>query len=121
MAARLFVCVNDVENAVSHARAEVVSIYSAVLYFAYRGYVTLCEVNHVDIIAHARAVGSIVIVAEHAHLFEFTYRNLCNVGREVVGYAAGVLADESAGMRAHGVEVAQEHHRPLVVGLIHVV
>ena len=37
---------------------------------------------------------------------------LLDVGHEVVGDAVGVLADAAAGVRAHGVEVAQRHHVP---------
>ena len=59
----------------------------------------------VGLVAHARAVGSGIIVAEHAHLFELAYGNLCDIRREIVWYAAGVLAYQPALVRADGVEV----------------
>lgn len=42
---------------------------------------------------------------------------LVDEGHEVVGDAVRVLSDAAAGVRAHGVEVAQDHHVPGLVAV----
>ena len=66
------------------------------------------KIDHVDIVAHAGAVGRVVIVAEDVEMIAAADRHLRDEGHEVVGDAARVLADESAAVRADGVEVAQQ-------------
>ena len=69
--------------------------------------VTFGQVVDMDVIAYASAVGSVLITAKYAELIALAYCDLCNVGHEVVWSAVWVFADESAWMRADGVEVAQ--------------
>eukprot|EP00611_Tribonema_gayanum_P014253 TRINITY_DN2557_c1_g2_i2.p1 TRINITY_DN2557_c1_g2~~TRINITY_DN2557_c1_g2_i2.p1 ORF type:complete len:119 (-),score=9.19 TRINITY_DN2557_c1_g2_i2:620-976(-) len=73
---------------------------------------TLREVQHVDVVAHARAVHCVVVAAEDRQLLPPTNSDLTEVRRQVVGGAAGVLADVAAGVRARGVEVAQALNLP---------
>ena len=73
------------------------------------------EVDDVDIISHARAVGGGVVVAEDADLLELPARHLRHIGHQVVGDALGVFADEPRSVRAHGVEIAQQDDVPCVV------
>ncbi len=74
------------------------------------------QVNHVDVVAHAGAVGRGVVVAEHLDALQLAHGNLRNVGQQVVGDVLRVFADAPGNMGADGVEVAQQHHVPLVVG-----
>ena len=80
----------------------------------------LRQIDHVDIIAHAGAVGRGVIVAEHVQAVQLADGDLRDIGHEVVGDAVRVLADQTALMRADGVEIAQQHDAPLVVGGVNV-
>ena len=66
------------------------------------------EVGHVDVVAHARAVRGVVVVAEHLEFLADARRRLADVGHEVVRDAVGVLADEPGFVCAHRVEVAQD-------------
>ena len=53
------------------------------------------EVHDVDVVAHARAVGRRVVVAEDAHLGKASVRDAGHVGQEIVRNAVGIFADES--------------------------
>ncbi len=66
----------------------------------------LGEVDDVDVVAEAGAVGGCVIVAEDIKLGEFAGGNFHDVGYEVVGDTVGVLAEETGGVVADGVEIA---------------
>ena len=65
-----------------------------------------------DVVAHARAIGRRIVVAEHGKLLEASDRHLRDIRQQVVGDAGGILADESALVGADGVEVAQQDHVP---------
>ena len=75
----------------------------------------LGQVHHMDIVPDPGAVPGGVVVAEDPQLREAADGRLGDVGHEVVGDAVGGLADEAAGVGAHGVEVPQQHHGPLGV------
>ena len=70
------------------------------------------QVHHVDVVAHAGAVGRGVVVAKHGQLGQLAYGHLRDVGQQVVGNAVRVFADQAAFMGAHGVEVAQDGDAP---------
>ena len=70
-----------------------------------------------DVVAYAGAVRGGIVVAEHMHLFQRAHGHLGDVGHEVIGDAVGVLADQAALVGADGVEVAQQRHVHLGVGL----
>jgi len=88
---------------------------------AQRRHVSFGEVHHVDVVAHAGAVGRVVVAAEHLHLGPLADRHLRDVGHQVVRHPARVLADQAAFVRAHRVEVAQAGDLPARVGLLQVV
>ena len=67
----------------------------------------LGKVNHVDVVADASAVGSVVVVAENLQLLAHADSRLSDEGNEVHGHADGQLANLSTGMSTDGVEVAQ--------------
>ena len=73
-----------------------------------------------DVVPDARAVLGRIVVAEHVELFELADRDLRDVGHKVVGDAVGILADESALVRADGVEVAQNRDVHRLVRLVDV-
>ena len=62
---------------------------------AQRGDVALGEVDDVDVVAHAGAVGRVVVVAEDLQPRALADRDLGDVGHQVVRRAARVLADAS--------------------------
>ena len=75
------------------------------------------QIHHVDVIAHAGAILSRVVIAEHRQLVEPTYRNLADEGQQVVGNAVGVFADKAGFMGTDRIEVAQQHYGPARIGL----
>ena len=111
---------DDVEHAVTDARAEVIGVHARLTQRVDGGDVALREVNDVDIVAHARSVGGGIVVPEHADLRQLADRHFGDVRGEVVGDALRILADQPARVRAHGVEVAQQGDRPAGVGDIQV-
>ena len=76
------------------------------------GQVAMCQVHDVDVVAHACAVGGVVVVAEDVEVGALACGYLGDEGHEVVGGAVGEFADEAAGVCAYGVEVAQQGDVP---------
>ncbi|MNL57724.1 hypothetical protein D3C87_1813090 [compost metagenome] len=60
-----------------------------------------------QIVAHARAVGGVVIVAKDPQEWLTAHRHLGDEGEQVVGQIARAFADLAAGVCADRVEVAQ--------------
>ena len=73
------------------------------------------QITHMDIVAHTRAVGRIVVVSEDGQLFAPADGHLRNVRHQVVGRTVGVFPDQARFMRAHGIEIAQQHQAELRV------
>ncbi|MNT71292.1 hypothetical protein D3C72_2097620 [compost metagenome] len=65
------------------------------------------QIHDVQIVAHPRAIGRVVIVAEHPQEGLAPHRHLGDEGKEVVGQITRTLADLAAGVRPDGVEIAQ--------------
>ena len=80
------------------------------------GNVTRGQIAHVDVVAHAGAVGGGVVVAKDLNGLELAHGDLGDIGHQVVGDALGVLADQARRMSADGVEVTEQHDVPLGVG-----
>ena len=78
------------------------------------------EVDDVDVVAHSRSVRRRIVVAEDAELGAASDRDLRDEGKEVVRDSGGVFADEPGLVRADRVEVPEEDHVPLGVGLLDV-
>ena len=78
--------------------------------------VTRGQIAHVDVVAHAGAVGGGVVVAKDLNGLELAHGDLGDIGHQVVGDALGVLADQARRMSADGVEVTEQHDVPLGVG-----
>lgn len=118
---RLLKGVHHVEHRVAVACAQVVDGEALALLDGLQcGDVSGGEVHDVDVVAHSGAVGGVIVVAKDSQLLASANGGLGDVGHEVVGDAVGVLAYESALVRPDGVEVAQQHHVPLIVGVLHV-
>ncbi len=73
-----------------------------------------------DVVAHTGAVGRGVVVAEDGQARAPADGHLGHVRHQVVGHAARILADASALVRAHRVEVAQDARLPAGLGRRHV-
>ena len=78
----------------------------------------LRQVHHMDVVAHARAVRRIIVVSKDAYALQLSDGHLRHVGNQIVRDSFGILADEAALMGSDGIEVAQKHHLPVVVGHI---
>ena len=77
----------------------------------------LCQVHHVDIVADAGSVGSVIVVSEDMDDGKLADGYLGNIGQQVVGDALGIFADQAALVSADGVEVAEQDDLPFVVAL----
>ena len=75
-----------------------------------RFHVPARKIDHMNVVAHARAVGSRIIVAEDLDAFELARGNLRHIGKQVVRDALRVFADPAAFMRTDRVEVTQDPH-----------
>ena len=115
---RLFKGVYHVEHAVAVAGAEIEHENTLPLrHIVHRRDMAAREIDDVQIVAHARAVRCGIVVAEYAQILAPSGGGLGDVRHQIVRDAARVLADESARMRADGVEVPQQHNGPFAVGL----
>ena len=72
----------------------------------------LRKIDDVDVVAYARAVGGVVVIAEHLESFEPADGDLGDVGDEVVRDPIRVFADETGLVGTDRVEVAQEDDVP---------
>ena len=106
-AAGLLDCFYHVKNGISVSCTQVVDRYAGFLFqLLYRTHMADRQVNHMDVIAYARTVVCIVVIAEYTELLQFADGNLCNVWHQVVRDALRVLADQSALVCADRVEVS---------------
>lgn len=65
------------------------------------------KIDDMDVIADARTVRRVVVVAEYAQAVSLANGDLTNKWHEVVWDAVGVFAYPTAWVRADGIEVAQ--------------
>lgn len=77
----------------------------------------LGKVHNVDVVADGGAVAGGVVVAENEELVTVTCGNLAEEREQVVWNALGVLAHDTSGVSAAGVEIAQESAVPLLIRL----
>ena len=95
MTAGLFEGMNHVENAVARAGAEVDGIPPRRRGGAFHGAdVTLGEIDDVNVVAHAGAVGRVVVVAENLDGGEAPGGDARDVGEKVIRNAVRVFADK---------------------------
>ena len=62
------------------------------------------QVDNMDVVAHAGAVGGRVVIAKDVDLLQLADSDLGDVGHEVVGDAVGVLADQADGCAPMGLK-----------------
>ncbi len=65
------------------------------------------EILHMDVVAHAGAIGRGVVVAEYMQGLAPAHCHLGDIGHQVVGHAAGIFTDGAAGVGTDRIEVAQ--------------
>src|SRR5882757_7540443 len=68
-----------------------------------------------DIVPHAGAVRSVVVIAPDVEPVASAYRNLGYERDEIVGNALRILADQAAFMRTDRIEVTQDRDRPALI------
>ena len=66
---------------------------------------TTCQVDNVDVVAYAGAVGSGVVVAEYLDAFKLSNGNLGNVGKQVVRDVFRIFADSARDVGPDGVDI----------------
>src|SRR5699024_198220 len=105
----------------THAGAQVEHLAALMLAgIVHCSHMALGQVHHMDVVPDAGAVVGGVIVAVNAELFPAAHSHLGDVGHQVVGDTPGVLTHPSGGVGADGVEVPQQHHRPVLLSLGHI-
>ncbi len=112
--------VHQLEHGGALAGAQVVDAHAGLLDGLEGRDVAAGQVDDVDVVADAGAVGGVVVVVEDAQLLKLADGDLGDVGHQVVGDAGGVLAHGAALVGADGVEVAQQHDAHVGVGPLHV-
>lgn len=111
---------DDLEHAVPAPRPQVDGGAVRLRQALERAQVALGEVDHVDVVAHASAVGRGVVAAPDAQALAPAGGDLGDEGHEVVGDALRVFADQAAGVGADGVEIAQQCDAPVGLGPVEV-
>ena len=92
-------------------------MYAAAAGFGFeRLQVAAGEIDNVDVVAYAGAVGRGVVAAEYRQFGQRAGSHAADIGQQVVGDAFGVFADAPAGVGADGVEIAQQHGAPARIG-----
>ena len=81
-----------------------------------RCHVALCEVLHMDVVTHTGAIWGCEIMAVYVKMWSQPGRHLRQQRHQVVRCAQRGFPDQTAGMCAHGVEVAQHAYLPAVIG-----
>ncbi|AEM40253.1 hypothetical protein KVU_0414 [Ketogulonicigenium vulgare WSH-001] len=66
------------------------------------------QIDDMDVIAHASAIGRVIIIAKHRQLFTAARGHLCQERHQIVRNADRVLANRATRVGADGVEIAQE-------------
>ena len=74
------------------------------------------QVDDMHIIAHAGAVGGIVIVAEHRQFGQPARGDATDEGHQIIGDAVRILADQRAVVRTDRVEISQHADAPAGIG-----
>ena len=111
---------NHIQHAVADSGAQVEHLATqAGNDVFHRRHVSLGQIHHMDVIPDAGAVGGRIVVAVDTELLPAADGHLGDVGHQVVGNAPGVFADHAAFVGADGVEVAQKHNAPFLVGESH--
>ena len=110
--------VDHVQHAVANAGAQVEHLAALLTLGVVHGsHMTLCQVNHMDVVPDTGAVVGGVVVAEDAQLLPAANGGLGDEGHQVVGNAPGVLAQQTGLVGTDGVKVPQQNHAPLGVGV----
>jgi len=105
------VCAGPCVHRTMRTRAEIVDDTSrAAGELLERLEVALGKVDDMDVVAHARAVMSVVVGAEDREVRPLADGDLLDERHEVIGDALGILANATRRVRADRVEVAQQAH-----------
>ena len=67
------------------------------------------QINHVDVVTDARAIGRVVIVTKHTKLLTDAHSRLGNERHQVLRHTVWQLANQASGMGTDGVEIAQQY------------
>lgn len=98
-----------IEHRIAAASAQVVC-YETIFRSLHAGngvQVALGQIDDVNVITNAGAIVGIVVTTEYTDKRTAANRCLCNVRHQVVWLAIWILADKTAWMGAHWIEVSQ--------------
>ncbi|CWN75737.1 Uncharacterised protein [Neisseria meningitidis] len=79
-----------------------------------------CQIHHMNIVAHPRAVGGRVVIAKYRQLRQFACRHLADIRQQIIRDAVWLLANQTTFVRPNRVEIAQQNHAPTRIGLLDV-
>ena len=80
-------------------------------------HMALAQIHHMDVVPDTGAVVGVVIVAVNAEELPSAYGDLRDIRHQIIGNTPGILTDAAALMGTDGIEVAQQHHAPLGIGM----
>ena len=107
LAASLFKCVQYVKHRITVSRSEIIDMNSgAICFLFYCLNVSYRKVNYMNIISYTRSVRCVVVISVYMNLFKSAYRNLCNLGKKIVGYSLRIFAHISALIRTDRIKVS---------------
>ena len=69
----------------------------------------LCKVDNINIVAYARAVRRIVVVAENRKLLTDAHSRLCDIGNQIVRHTIGQFAYQGRRMGTDRIEISQDN------------
>ena len=81
--------------------------------FFHRRDVAVCQVHHVNVVAHAGAIFGWVVVAEYRQRFTTANRDLRDIRHQVVRNTLRIFPHIARRMRADRIEVAQQRNAPV--------
>ena len=106
MAGGLLVGLDDLKHGVAVAGAQIVDEHAFLVDVVDDGHMALGQIDHMDVVTHAGAVGRVVIVAVHLDFLQLADRDLGHIRGEIRRNTLRVFAQQTGFMRADGVEVA---------------
>ena len=111
LAAGLFKGMNHIQNGIAMPRTQIVNHKTGGGFQLPDGAdMPLCKIHHMNIIADSSSVRCRIIITKHMDFFQFSHRDLGNIGHQIVGDAVGVFSYQAGGMRADRIEVTKQRY-----------
>ena len=109
--------VHNLQHRATMARPQVPGSGAFYMLQLFKSFQMACsQIAYMDIIPHAGAVRSGIIISIYAELFQLPGGHPHDIRHEVIGNSSGIFPDQAALMRSHRVEIPQQGDLPGGVG-----